>query len=304
MLNPSLFTRRTLLRAGITSLIGLGVTPPAEACHRRRRALRHCPNVVPTARAAFTCDFGVSNDLSPEQIVQVLERDRLHMSARSGFIRKHIPLRINASDGSFFSGGRYLFETLQDAVAYERWVVNDYVLDGIKFFDRPYILDPNCRTWAIAGMLTLGDVTDQVVTRMERWHVPANTPRAAFQEKWPAIVHGARQRCLTSVWLLDNAPDEMISLVYFRGRLNSADQECQGDPQKIVEASLKGLESMSPLGQVFDDRGWTKTFDRTQWVFTVWFPFVTGDHGRPPLWPNSPPLPEPFLRRRAQRNVP
>src|SRR5258707_5396966 len=53
------------------------------------------------------------------------------------------------------------------------------------------------------------------------------------------------------------------------------------------------LERAPPLGDVFEDQGWTGTFDRTQWVLTLWFPSVLGDHGRRSAWPNSPPLPGP-----------
>lgn len=57
---------------------------------------------------------------------------------------------------------------------------------------------------------------------------------------------------------------------------------------------LNTLQSAAPLGAIFDSlSGWTRTLDRTQWVLTVWFPFVLGDHGQPSLWPNSPPLPVP-----------
>jgi len=56
---------------------------------------------------------------------------------------------------------------------------------------------------------------------------------------------------------------------------------------------LEALEFATPLGHAFDDQGWPKTFDRTQWVLNIWFPFVLGDRGEPSLWTHSPPLPEP-----------
>ena len=58
-------------------------------------------------------------------------------------------------------------------------------------------------------------------------------------------------------------------------------------------AGLDALESAPSIGSSLNPpANWTKTFDRTQSVLTVWFPFVLGDHGQPSLWPNSPPLPE------------
>jgi hypothetical protein len=292
---PPCSTRRTFLKSAAGGLIGLGVTTAGKACHPYRRLCCVPWHNAPIAQAAFTCDFGVSKDLPPDQIVGVLERDRTYMSARPGFVHKHVPLRINSADGSFLSGGRYLFETAQDAATYKNWVENDFILDGTRFFDRPYIHKPDCHIWNVVGMLAVGDITNQVVTRMERWQVPAGADRSVLQGRWPLIVEGARQRWLSGVWLLDIPQDQLVGLVYFRDRVLPANPADQQDPQKVAEATLAGLERLTPLGQVFDDQGWGRLFDRTQWVLTVWFPFVAGDQGRRPLWPNSPPLPGPSL---------
>ena len=34
--------------------------------------------------------------------------------------------------------------------------------------------------------------------------------------------------------------------------------------------------------------------DRTQWVLSIWFRFVVGDHGEPSQWPNLPVFPQPY----------
>jgi hypothetical protein len=53
------------------------------------------------------------------------------------------------------------------------------------------------------------------------------------------------------------------------------------------------LRDQPSLGRAFDDAGWVKFFERTQWVLTIWFPFVAGDLGEPSVWLNSPPFPAP-----------
>ena len=63
------------------------------------------------ARAAYTCDFAISKHVSPMDIVPMIERDRAVMTARPGFVRKFIPLRIDPASGNLLSGGRYLFRT-------------------------------------------------------------------------------------------------------------------------------------------------------------------------------------------------
>jgi hypothetical protein len=242
-----------------------------------------------SAEAAFTCDFGLSASLPMDQVGPGLERDRMYMAARPGFLHKHVPLRIEAATGNFLSGGRYLFRTDADAEAYWDWVRNSFILDGTKFFDRPYFINPDCHTWSVIGANDLRDIhTSQVVVRTERWRVPDSNQRDLLKARWPAVLAEAQRRGFTSVWLLYNLRERLASLVYF------ADRVVSNNPLALDFTSLATLESAPPLGQIFSAQPWTKTFDRTEWVLTIWFPFVLGDHGEPSLWPYSPPLPQPY----------
>ncbi len=59
-------------------------------------------------------------------------------------------------------------------------------------------------------------------------------------------------------------------------------------------ASLAALEHAPSQGAVWEQGGRArKTFDRTHWVFTIWFPATGASDDLPALWPNSPPLPSP-----------
>src|SRR5688572_5110235 len=90
------------------------------------------------ARGAFTCDFALPGNLPLDQVAPIIERDRMYMAERPGMQRKQIPLAFDPDTGNLLSGGRYLFDTKQDAVNYKAWVENDFSLDGTLFFDRPY----------------------------------------------------------------------------------------------------------------------------------------------------------------------
>jgi hypothetical protein len=239
------------------------------------------------ARGAFTCDFTIPAGY-PLDIAPVIERDRMYMAERPGMQRKQIPIRFDQM-GNVLSGGRYLFDTRRDAAKYKLWVENDFALDGTLFFDRPYFLSPDCHAWGVVGAHNFKDVPQQVVVRTERWSVPQANQKQTLKQRWPLILADADQRGLTGVWLLYNKEEGIAQLVYF------ADRIAAPDPNVPDFASLGALESASALGNIFaSQQGWTKTFDRTQWVLTVWFPFDSGDHGAPSLWPNSPPLPEPY----------
>jgi hypothetical protein len=239
------------------------------------------------AKGAFTCDFGLSADLPMDLVGPTIERDRMYQAARQGFQRKLIPLSF-AADG-LEAGGRYLFDSRDDAEAYKVWIQTAFVLDGTQFFDRPYFLAPDCHAWSVIAAHDFADLhAAQVVLRTERWYVPHASQRKALMDRWSAILDAAAGRGLTSVWLLYNKQEQLVSLVYF------ADRVVPSDPSQPDFASLFALQGAPPLGEIFDDQGWTRTFDRTQWVLSIWFPFVLGDRGGPSLWPNSPPFPQPY----------
>ena len=64
-------------------------------------------------------------------------------------------------------------------------------------------------------------------------------------------------------------------------------------PTGDAERDLAQLASQPSLGDVIGKGpGATKVFDRTSWVYEVWFPIEEGnDHEGSTVWPNSPPLP-------------
>jgi hypothetical protein len=89
------------------------------------------------------------------------------------------------------------------------------------------------------------------------------------------------------VWLVENEDEGLAQLVYFGKRVDPV------DPTTPDFASLGALAGAPPLGDGVVPAGFQRIFDRTQWVFTVWFPFVPGDRGPASLWLNSPPFPAP-----------
>ena len=119
--------------------------------------------------------------------------------------------------------------------------------------------------------------------------MPRASQRGVLKQKFNAILAEAQVRGLTSVWLLYNKDEALVSLVYF------GDRVAPSAPTMPDFASLDALADTPPLGEIFDDQGWTQTFDCTQWTLTIWFPFALGDRGEPALWPNAPPFPQPYL---------
>ncbi|MGA9769334.1 MAG: hypothetical protein WBV94_09855 [Blastocatellia bacterium] len=250
--------------------------------------MKHSDKGKVKAKGAFTADFALPASLPLNLVAPLIERDRMYMAARPGMQNKYLPLRIDTDTGNLLSGGRYLFDSEHDAEAYRNWVENDFILDGTHFFDRPIFINPDYHAWRVIGAYHFDDIDKRIIVRTERWNVSGHNAVNTLKHKWDEILVEAGQRGLTSVWLLYSRSEDMAQLVYF------ADRIAPPDPNVPDFASLSALENSPALGHHFDDTGWAKTFDRTQWILTIWFPFEKGDHGQPSLWPHSPPLPEPF----------
>jgi hypothetical protein len=208
------------------------------------------------------------------------------MAKRPGLRQKHLPLRVDSNSGNFLSGGRYLFDTVQNAEHYKLWAQNEFVLDGMKFFERPFFLDPVCLVWRVIGAHDFTDLQEHTAIRSERWRVPPGHQDDLVQA-WPQIHKEAEKRGLASVWLLYNGPEQLAGLVSIASRV------APRHLQQPDDASLRALESSPSLGAMLERLEWTRVFDRTSWVLTIWFPIVEGEPDVPALWPNSPPLPAP-----------
>jgi hypothetical protein len=241
------------------------------------------------AQGAFSCDFAIPGAVPPQEIPGQIERDRMYMSARPGFISKHIPLSFDQATGNLFAGGRYLFEKRKDASDYHDFVAHDFVLDGVEFLSRPIFIAPECHDWSVVGTEDFGDIhSTHIVMRTERFSTSGGDPVGALTCRWPGVRREARRRGYTSISMLYNREEQLASLVYYADRIGPP------DPASPDFASLAALAEAPPLGGQFDELGWPRTFDRTQWVLTVWFPFRQGDRGEASVWPSSPPLPAPF----------
>lgn len=237
---------------------------------------------------AFTCDFTIPGSYPFTQVAPDIERDRMYMAARPGMQHKHIPMAFT-NTGDLLSGGRYLFDTQREARHYLTWIQTRFELDGMLFFDRPIFVAPDCHAWESIQAEDFADFrTSQVVFRTERFAVGRANVRDRLAALYPAIRAEALARGYTGLWLLYAKQDRLASVVYF------ADRVAPVAPGELDVVSYGALADAQPLGHPLEAEGWSRVFDRTSWTLTIWLPFMPGDRGEASIWPNSPPLPEPY----------
>ncbi len=247
------------------------------------------------AQGAFTCDFSLLGDaFGPADIAPALERDRMIMSDfADGMFHKHLPLALDfahTTNGQpdIFSGGRYLFKEASQARDYRKFVTEEFELDGVQFLDRPYFYGAECYDWKVVGARNFSELPTQVLVRVERFELSGPYAIAKVKSTWPAIREAAENAGMASVWLLYNDHEDLASVVYTHDRI------VPYDPTTPDFASLGFLAGAPPLGAELEAEGFTRIFDRTHWVLTIWLPFEKGDQGEPSLWPHSPPFGLPF----------
>lgn len=243
---------------------------------------------IAQATAVFSDAFQFPGSRLNPDAPAYIERDRLVMAARPGMLRKLLPIRQDAT--GVFCGGCYMFDTLDNARAYADWVARDFRLDGVTLFlDRPEFLEPTSQLWRIVGARDFADVTTrQNVMRFERWHVPDLPDADALRKRWPRIENAARASGTSTAWLLAGCDEVHPQL----GLVTAGYEE----PSRAAEHPPATLDSFAARSSLAEELAaslqGTKVFDRTSWIYMVWFPVAEGDDcPDTALWPVSPPLP-------------
>jgi hypothetical protein len=236
---------------------------------------KHEPGPIHCKGAAFD-DFRLTDHLPPQAAPAVIERDRLHMAARPGFNRKLLPLRIEP-------------ETYEQAVAFCDWVANEFELDGVLILNRPDFADVSAHVWHVLGAHDFKPLRSaQHVYRTEIWKLTSAGAADRLAGRWTSLRDEAAEAGYSALWFLYNDEKAEVSLVTIAER---PAPHAAPTPDFLA---LRTLESARSQEAGWEREGWArKTFDRTHWVYTIWFPNTGRPDSEPAIWPNSPPLPAP-----------
>jgi hypothetical protein len=226
--------------------------------------------------------------LDPEKVPAMIERDRVVMAARPGMQLKLLPFLPDRDTGEILTGGVYLFDTVDHARAYYHWCREDFMVNGVQFEQMPGLKSRTSKVWEVIGAEHFKDIEGHhVVMRHEEWRCPAVMNRESVSGDWTAIRDDARQAGLASVWLLYNEEAGEFGIVTTMGRVGTTASD---HPD---EASLRAIGELPSLAERYRENGTRMIHDQSSFLYTVWFPVTGGASDRPPLWPNSPPLPSP-----------
>ena len=241
------------------------------------------------AKGCFTGEFGLGDSLPIDEAPYVIERDRINEGKLQGFGRKLLPMKMEPSTGERTAGGYYLLDTLADAKYMFDWYqdpVDGYVLDGIPILQRSYFLNPVAHYWHVIGAHDFKGIdTSQKIVRFERWTGKANNIEDVLSKEWSDIRDEAESKDLSAVWLMFNPEqEETVAIVSVSEGLDKNGEEPDFD-------GIERLAGLPSLGSGLEKAAAiTKSFERTSWIFSIWFPY-SGVGSKKTLWPNSPPFP-------------
>jgi hypothetical protein len=244
-----------------------------------------------TAAAAFTSDFAIPDDIPMQGLVDMVEIERRTMDVRPGMRQKYMPLRFDPATGVRQVGGRYLFDTWDNAVDYNTFTSEELEFEpGVKFWDRPFFLGVDRHIWRVTGAYDFTPLaTTHYASRFERWTYNGGTVERLLEEVWRTVCENAGWQGLASVWLLFQPEEGQI------GILSVAAREGGRGPADAAARSLTALEEAESVGRFLPaELGAEKVFDRTSLILSMWLPKSRLAGGAPSAFPAAPihPLPQ------------
>ena len=244
-------------------------------------------------KAAFTSDFRIPDNILLQKVVDMLEVERRSMDIRPGMRHKYTPLRFDSATGERLVGGRYLFDTLENVLDYDRFTSKELEFEpGVKFWDRPFFLNVDRHNWRVSAAHDFKPLaTAHHINRLERWTYRDPNIEQTLERVWPSVRAHADRQDLSSVWLMFQPEEGQIGIVTVASNIDGA------DPADVATRSIAALESTESLGRLLpEELGSKKVFDRTSLILAMWLPQSRLAGGAPSAYPASPPHPRPSVQ--------
>ena len=225
----------------------------------------------------------------PEQVISLIETDRKIMAQHPGLYLKLLPLFLDTETSPVKTGGAYLFDSFENARSFDNWLMHDLVIDGVAYTEREILLEMSSTAWHVVGAHNLKDLyTKQTIMRVEEWQTAGDFTSGELAAAWQVLLEKAKDADYSAVWLLhDDELNKVSTITTFEENLCNTKTDGGN-----VFSRLDAIPRISNQMELFSKPG--KIFDRTSYVFNVWFP-ITGSAGdQEPLWPNA------FLQAKMQ----
>ncbi|KAH7361653.1 hypothetical protein B0T11DRAFT_279304 [Plectosphaerella cucumerina] len=240
-----------------------------------------------TAKAGFTADMILDEHLDIAAAVNSQDMSRVDMALRKGMYIKTVPYYLHPVTGQIIVGGRYLFDTYEDAVNYADWSTKEYLVGDppAHFWDLPIFSNVQRWIWRVAGAHHFSLPEKHGLHRLQRWTYDGDNVEEELTNAWPGIREASKKRGAGGVWLLYQPDDKLISIFTVMNKPDTVTVE------SIYDA-VESLKAQSSLGELLPSSLNAKPiFDRTSPNLAIWLPVSRAAGGVEQTTPLTPVLP-------------
>ncbi|KAH8168453.1 hypothetical protein LIA77_11717 [Sarocladium implicatum] len=202
------------------------------------------------ATGAITSELIVAGTGVPLQaFIDAQYLDSITMSRQPGMYHKYLPYLYDEVTGKLISGGRYLFDTYEDAKEYVRWLKEEFEL------------------WKTVGAYNFTLIGDHALGRLQKWEYTSSEEEIQLKLRalYPELRDAASARGASSVWLMYDPEKRTVGLQLAFAK-SAAHRDAAGVQQDLVLARQKGA-----VGEILSESLATQpVYDRTSIFLTLW----------------------------------
>lgn len=240
------------------------------------------------AEAAFTADLILDERVSNiADAVNQQNMSRREMDLRKGMYIKYVPYHPHPVTGQIMVGGRYLFDTWEDAAEYDDWTSNVYEVGDPpeKFWQWPMWKKVDRWAWRVAGAHNFSHPETHGLHRLQRWSYDGDGVEEQLRRVYPAIRDAAQARGAAAIWLLYQPDDKLISILTVMKTPETLTAESVYD-------AIESLAAQHTLGYLLPMALRPRSiFDRSSLNIAVWTPVSRTAGGDEQFTPLAPVLP-------------
>ncbi|KAH6689881.1 hypothetical protein F5X68DRAFT_254528 [Plectosphaerella plurivora] len=239
------------------------------------------------AKAGFTADMILDEHINIAMAVNAQDMSRLEMGLRKGMYIKTVPYHLHPITSQIIVGGRYLFDTYEDALNYAEWSTKEFLVGDppTPFWEQPIFKNIQRWAWKVAGAHHFSLPDKHGLHRLQRFSYEGTNVEEELKRVWPSIREASEKRGAGGVWLLYQPDDKLISIFTAMNKPESVTVEMLYD-------SVESLKAQSSLGELLPSSLNAKpTFDRTSPNMAMWLPLSRAAGGVEQITPLAPVLP-------------
>jgi len=240
------------------------------------------------AEAAFTADLILDERVTDIAVaVNQQNMSRREMDLRKGMYIKYVPYHPHPVTGQIMVGGRYLFDTWENAMAYEDWTTNVYEVGNPPqtFWKAPMWKKVDVWAWRVVGACSFSHPETHGLHRLQRWSYEGSNIEDELRQLYPTIRDAAQARGAAAVWLLYQPDDKLVSILTVMKAPETLTTESVYD-------AIENLAAQPSLGSLLPSKLRPRSiFDRSSVNLAVWTPVSRAAGGAEQFTPLAPVLP-------------